>query len=1066
MKANIAIQLVEDEVDTEDISELAKGMLTDFQNSTSLHALNDIIFLVQQSLVFLSSAPASLFVALTTLADALYARSNHSYDITDLDEAISSLQNAIKCCTERDQQQSNMNSRICGLLAARFDLMGDISDLQTALDALENGHINGTETSTGVLESVEFTNELCEQFSISGNMAGLITAVTPYSEGIAKLPQGSENYATVLNNLAFALWTQFKQGGQQSDLDEAISLQRQALELPHPNQSNSLNNLASALWTRFEQEGQQSDLDEAISLQRQALELQLPPHPNRSNSLNNLASALWTRFKQGGQQSDLDEAISLHRQALELQLPPHPNQSTSLSNFASALLTRFEQAGQLSDLNEAISLHRQALELQLPPHPNQFILLNNLANSLLIRFEQGGQQNDLNEAISLHRQALELPHPNPFSSLNNLANSLLIQFEQGGQQSDLDEAISLHRQALKLQVPSHPNWSTSLSNLANTLLTQFEQGGQQSDLNEAISLHRQALELQLPPHPNQSILLNNLTSALWTRFEQEGQRSDLDEAISLQRQALELQLPSHPNRSDSLNNLANALLTRFKQGGQQSDLNEAISLHRQALELRLPPHPHHSNSLNNLAYALSTQFEQGGQRNDLDEAISLHRQALKLFLPPHPNQSTSLNNLASVLSTRFEQAGQLSDLDEAISLHRQALELQLPPHPNRSTLLSNLANSLLIRFEQGGQQSANLNEAISLHRQALEFRLPPHPNRSDSLNNLANALSIQFEQGGQQSDLDEAVSLFLTATQYLFQSPSYRLHVAKDWIHCADRNQHISAIDAYKAALQALPQVAALSLDVESRQGALTAGSDGLARDASRCAIRSGCIDEAIEFLEAGRSIFWSQVLSLRSPFYQLHKVSPELADKLRAIATALEIGSHRDVSAEILDNRKKLSIDQESSRLNRLNEEWAASIHEVRKLQGFEDFLCPSRISSLKSAASEHPVVILIANDDGSHCLIMTSINVHHIPLPTLGTPVLHKLGHLVQVPQFPSSQSFTEETQEAILWLEECTSRKGGSINHKLGSSDDIFRYILRILWDELVSPVINLLQIKVSH
>jgi hypothetical protein len=172
-------------------------------------------------------------------------------------------------------------------------------------------------------------------------------------------------------------------------------------------------------------------------------------------------------------------------------------------------------------------------------------------------------------------------------------------------------------------------------------------------------------------------------------------------------------------------------------------------------------------------------------------------------------------------------------------------------------------------------------------------------------------------------------------------------------------------------------------------------------------------------------------------------------------------------VSADILDNQKKLSIDQESSRLNRLNEEWAASIHEVRKLQGFEDFLCPSRISSLKSAASEHPVVILIANDDSSHCLIMTSINVHHIPLPTLGTPVLHKLAHLVQVPQLPSSRTFTEETQEAILWLmEEYTSRKGAKVNHKLGSSDDIFRYILRILWDELVSPVINLLEIKVSH
>jgi tetratricopeptide (TPR) repeat protein len=292
--------------------------------------------------------------------------------------------------------------------------------------------------------------------------------------------------------------------------------------------------------------------------------------------------------------------------------------------------------------------------------------------------------------------------------------------------------------------------------------------------------------------------------------------------------------------------------------------------------------------------------------------------------------------------TRFKQGGQQSDLNEAISLHRQALELFLPPHPLESSSLNNLANALLAQFEQGGQQG-DLNEAIALYRQALELRLPPHPDRSSSLNNLASALSTQFQQGGQQSDLDEAMSLFLTATQYSFQSPSYRLHVARRWIHCADKNQHGSAIDAYEASIHALPLVAALSLDVASRQDSMTAGSDGLARDAARCAIRSGCMEKAIELLEAGRSIFWSQVLSLCSPFDQLHNIAPELADKLRKIATNLEIGSHCDVFSEILDNTKKLSIDQEAARLNRLNEEWAQSIDEVRKLSGFEDFLRPS---------------------------------------------------------------------------------------------------------------------------
>lgn len=81
--------------------------------------------------------------------------------------------------------------------------------------------------------------------------------------------------------------------------------------------------------------------------------------------------------------------------------------------------------------------------------------------------------------------------------------------------------------------------------------------------------------------------------------------------------------------------------------------------------------------------------------------------------------------------------------------------------------------------------------------------------------------------------------------------------------------------------------------------------------------------------LEAGRSIFWSQVLSLRSPLNRLHDTDPELADRLQDIATALEMGSYRDISVQISDNRK--TIDQEASRLNRLNDEWEKSIDEVR---------------------------------------------------------------------------------------------------------------------------------------
>ena len=110
IKTNTAVRL-EDKTDTDDTSELAKGLLMDFQKSTSLHILNNIVFLIQQALGQLSAASTSRFIALTTLVDALYARFNHSYDLTDLNKAISSLQDASKCCMEHDQQELNITSR-------------------------------------------------------------------------------------------------------------------------------------------------------------------------------------------------------------------------------------------------------------------------------------------------------------------------------------------------------------------------------------------------------------------------------------------------------------------------------------------------------------------------------------------------------------------------------------------------------------------------------------------------------------------------------------------------------------------------------------------------------------------------------------------------------------------------------------------------------------------------------------------------------------------------------------------------------------------------------------------
>jgi hypothetical protein len=121
-------------------------------------------------------------------------------------------------------------------------------------------------------------------------------------------------------------------------------------------------------------------------------------------------------------------------------------------------------------------------------------------------------------------------------------------------------------------------------------------------------------------------------------------------------------------------------------------------------------------------------------------------------------------------------------------------------------------------------------------------------------------------------------------------------------------------IDAYEAALQALPKLAALSFDLKSRQEGLFEDTDGLARDASRFTIQAGKIDKAIQFLEEGRAVFWSQFLSLRSPFERLNDIAPKLTDKLRVPHMPLNLdptGTHwpsfRTISKGWLLTRRQL---------------------------------------------------------------------------------------------------------------------------------------------------------------
>ena len=107
----------------------------------------------------------------------------------------------------------------------------------------------------------------------------------------------------------------------------------------------SLNTLADHLSARYKKLGVMEDLDEAIVLDREALNLFPQGHHDRSTSLSNIADHLSSQYKQLGAMEDLDEAIGLVREALDLCLHGHPDRSISLNSLADCLSSRYNQLG-------------------------------------------------------------------------------------------------------------------------------------------------------------------------------------------------------------------------------------------------------------------------------------------------------------------------------------------------------------------------------------------------------------------------------------------------------------------------------------------------------------------------------------------------------------------------------------------------------------------------------------------------------------------------------------------------------------------------------------------------
>jgi hypothetical protein len=222
-----------------------------------------------------------------------------------------------------------------------------------------------------------------------------------------------------------------------------------------------------------------------------------------------------------------------------------------------------------------------------------------------------------------------------------------------------------------------------------------------------------------------------------------------------------------------------------------------------------------------------------------------------------------------------------------------------------------------------------------------------------------------------------------------------------------------------------------------------------ISRNAATRAIAAGRDAEAVEMLEEGRGVFWSQAFRLRAT--DLDRLPTQDAQELRKLFQTLESEGVRDESLgtvqreRLVEQRRRLSNAAESL------------IADIRSRPGMSRFLLPPAFSSLvQSLPDSGLVVVLVASDSGHRALVLNRAQ-----------GVVASLGIV------PPEGGFFSEAVRVSLPRDGGPLTEDKNVIRLMGTSGRAKRMpkepldqTLAQLWTLIVKPVIDKLNLQVSQ
>ena len=265
-----------------------------------------------------------------------------------------------------------------------------------------------------------------------------------------------------------------------------------------------------------------------------------------------------------------------------------------------------------------------------------------------------------------------------------------------------------------------------------------------------------------------------------------------------------------------------------------------------------------------------------------------------------------------------------------------------------------------------------LDESMSTLGRVLEYPFAQHI-RLGTLRQLSLSLLTRSAcfRGHRMQDVDKGMKLLSLCVDDGHASLPERFQFACLWASFARGFRHPSTSTAYENAISLMQKALLFAPTLQQQHATLTMTPDyshSMPLDYASYEADLRQLEKAIETLERGRALLWSEMRHLRTPVDQLLEADPHLGHKFAAVNRDLEeltksIPPSHILSIDAGGADDLRAVDPFSSLLlkqRKLLKERDNLISRIQVLPGFNSFLTSPSFDTLRSAASCGPVIII----------------------------------------------------------------------------------------------------------